>query len=282
MSHAEVIYPPPRTELLNGSRDIFPLIIGAVPFGIIFGAIAVTNGLSPTAAMAMSLFVFAGSSQFIAAGLVGSILAANRLLHGSALAASLFGFGGSAELGAVGILIIVFTTFIVNLRHALYSATLAPHTRHLSQRWLLLLGFLLTDEAFAIAIRRYDQHDTSPNKHWYLFGAAASMYISWQISSLIGLVAGQAIPQDQVRALGLDFAALVAFTGMVVPVIKSRPIFFAVVVAGISSVLFYDLPGKLGLIVAAFAGIGAGVFAESRLSKPRVVVTTAETPPQSD
>lgn len=270
-----------RTEFLAGSRDVFPLIVGAVPFGIIFGAIAVTNGLTPLATIAMSMFVFAGSSQFIAAGLVGSLLAANSLTRGGLLSHSLFGFAGAPQLGTVGILIIIFTTFIVNLRHALYSATLAPHTRHLSQRWLLILGFTLTDEAFAVAVRRYDKTDQSPYKHYYFFGAAISLYIMWQISTVVGLVAGQAIPQDKVGALGLDFAAIVAFTGMVVPVVKTRPIFFAVVVAGLCSVLFYNLPGKLGLIVAAFAGIGAGMFAENQMPKRAVRIDSSQPAPDA-
>jgi len=96
-------------EFWGGVRATIPLVIGAIPFGIIFGALAVNSGLSAGATAAMSAFVFAGSSQFIAAGL----------------------FGGGA-----GVLIIILTTFVVNLRHSLYSVTLAPHMKHLPQRWL--------------------------------------------------------------------------------------------------------------------------------------------------
>ncbi|MGB1289001.1 MAG: AzlC family ABC transporter permease, partial [Aggregatilineales bacterium] len=92
-----------RSEFLNGAKDTIPMIAGAIPFGIIFGTVAVTGGLSPMATLAMSLFVFAGSAQFIAAGLL--------------------------TLG-VGLGIIVFTTLIVNMRHALYSASLAPYMKH--------------------------------------------------------------------------------------------------------------------------------------------------------
>lgn len=113
-------------------------------FAIIFGALAVNSGLSPAAAMGFSIFVFAGSSQFIGSNLVRQ---------------------------GVGIPLIVFTTFIVNVRHALYSATLAPHMKHLPQRWLLPLGFWLTDETFVIVITRYNQPDTSPFKHWYHLGS---------------------------------------------------------------------------------------------------------------
>ena len=98
-----------RSEFWNGVKDTFPLVVGAIPFGIIFGALAVTSGVSPGGALAMSAIVFAGSSQFIAAGLVA---------------------------GGAPLLVIVLTTLVVNLRHALYSASLAPHMKHLPQRWL--------------------------------------------------------------------------------------------------------------------------------------------------
>jgi 4-azaleucine resistance transporter AzlC len=219
-------------------RDTIPLVIGASPFGLIFGAIAVTSGLSPSGAMAMSLFVFAGSSQFIAAGLVAS---------------------------GAGVGIIVLTTFIVNLRHALYSATLAPHLKDLPQRWLAPLGFWLTDESFVVAARRFSQPDPSPFRHWYLLGSAVFMYTNWQVWTYIGLRTGQAVPAEQVAGLGLDFAALATFTGMLVPLLRTRPMFFAALVGGVSAVLFYSLPGKIGLILASLLGVAAGVVSEAQL-----------------
>src|SRR5215213_6522088 len=113
----------PRAEFLAGAKAMIPLVIGGMPFDIIFGALAITKGISIPATMAMSLFVFAGSAQFIAVGLVGA---------------------------GASIPIIILTTFIVNLRHALYSATLAPFVKHLPQRWLLPLAYTLTDESFVV------------------------------------------------------------------------------------------------------------------------------------
>src|SRR5215510_8651043 len=137
-----------RSEFLAGVRATIPLEIGGIPFAIIFGALAVNSGLSPAAAMGFSLFVYAGSAQFIGANLVKQ---------------------------GVGIVLIVFTTFIINVRHGLYSATLAPHVKHLPQRWLLPLGFWLTDETFVMVINRYSQADNSPYKHWFYLGSAVSM-----------------------------------------------------------------------------------------------------------
>lgn len=231
----------PRSEFWAGFRATIPLVIGAIPFGIIFGATAVVNKISPTGTIAMSLFVFAGASQFIAAGMIS---------------------------GGAGILVIVLTTFFVNLRHALYATTLAPHMKHLSQRWLIPLGFWLTDETFVVVATRYNQSDRSPHKHWYHLGSALFMYVNWQCCTLIGLLAANAISPDQVAKLGLEFAVVVTFIGMVIPLIKTRPALLSTITAGAASLVFYGLPGRLGLIVAALLGVGVGLAAETWFKAP--------------
>ena len=235
-----------RDEFLRGVRDTIPLEVGGIPFGIIFGALAVSAGLSPAATMGMSLLVFAGSSQFIAAGLVEQSIATA---------------------------FIILTTFVVNLRHMLYSATLAPHMRHLSQRWLLPLGFWLTDESFAIVIARYNEPDQSPHKHWYFFGSALSMYIMWNVCTLIGLIAGQQVPDA--RGWDLEFAMVVTFIGLIVPMLKDRPVVIAAVVAGVTALLANGMPNKLGLMVGALLGVIAGMIAEA-LHKPESVTLATE------
>lgn len=226
--------PSLRTEFLAGARDTFPLIVGAIPFGLIFGALAAGSGLSFAGTAAMSAFVFAGSAQFIAMGLVAA---------------------------GTGWPFIVLTTFVVNLRHALYSATLAPHVKHLPQQWQVPLAFWLTDETFVIAANRYHRADASAHKHWYWLGSAVFMYVNWQICTWLGLTVGQLLPDA--AAWGLDFAMPVTFIGMVVPYLKNRPMLAAVIVSGLVAVLAYPLPNKLGLIVAAGAGIAAGIVTEN-------------------
>ncbi len=231
-----------RSEFLAGIRDTLPLVLGAIPFAIIFGALAVNSGLSPAAAMGFSIFVFAGSSQFIGSNLVAQ---------------------------GVGIPLIVFTTFIVNIRHALYGATLAPHMKHLPQRWLLPLGFWLTDETFVVVVTRYNQPDKSPFKHWYHLGSSVIMYLNWNFWTFIGIVAGQRIPD--LSAFGLAFAMDVTFIGMVIPQLKNRPMVLAALVAGLSAVALNSLPNKLGLIVAVFIGIAVGIATESLSPKDKFV-----------
>ena len=241
----------PRAELWAGVRDTLPLIAGAIPFGIIFGATASASGLTPVAVIGMSAFVFAGSAQFIAANLVGS--------------------GATLPL-------IILTTLVVNLRHVLYSATLAPHVKKLSQRWLLPLGFWLTDETFAVVSARYSRADESPFKLWYYLGSAVSMYLNWQICTWLGLLLGKLLPDPS--RLSLDFAMVVTFIGIVVPSIRTRPIFISVLVAGISSIMTYPLPNKLGLIITAIAGVAAGVIAESLSTSAQPAQTSSQ--PEAD
>ncbi len=223
-------------QFLHGMKDTIPLILGAIPFGIIFGAIAVTgeNALTPQGTMGMSLFVFAGSAQFIGAGLF---------------------------IEGVGIPFIVLTTFVVNLRHALYSASLAPYMRHLPQRWLLPLGFWLTDETYAVVIRKYQTEKASEYRHWYYFGSALLMYLNWQLCTVIGIVAGQQL--GDAGSWGLDFAMVATFVGITVPLIVNRPMLVCAVVASSTAILANGLPNKLGLMVASLLGIGAGVLAEA-------------------
>ena len=231
----------PRSEFLAGMRDTIPMDVGSIPFGIIFGALAVNAGLSPFGAQAMSLFVFAGSAQFIAAGLVAR---------------------------NVGALFIVVTTFVVNLRHALYSATLAPYLRHVKPRWLPLMGFTLTDETFVIVCKRFEERGALPYGQWYFFGSSAVMYANWQLCTLAGIVAGQTIPNPQ--DWGLDFAATVTFTGMIVSMLRNRSTGLAVIVAGVVALMANPLPNRLGLMLAALAGVVAGVIGKSLFREDQV------------
>jgi 4-azaleucine resistance transporter AzlC len=238
--------PTRRAEFWAGTRAMIPLIIGGIPFGVIYGALAVTSGLSPAAAMGMSLIVFAGSAQFIAIGLVA---------QGAALP------------------LIVLTTFVVNLRHALYAASLAPHVRHLPQRWLVPLAALLTDESFVMTSAHYER-GAAPNTHWYFLGANLAMYVPWQLSTLAGIIFGAVIPN--IAQFGLDFAYSATFIGMLVPMIRNRPVLLAVVVAGATALLGHGLPNQMGLFLAAIAGVIAGVVGERLWPAPTTVLMDTE------
>ena len=211
------------------------MMLGAAPFGLIFGTLAVPSGLSQGGALAMSLIVFAGSSQFIALSLLA---------------------------GQASLVVIVLTTFIVNLRHALYSASLLPYVAELSQGWRALLAFWLTDETFAVVQIRYGAPDASPYKHWFQLGSSLAMYLNWFAWTLVGVFLGRTVPQ--LAHLGLEFAMAATFTGIVVPLLRSRPMVASALVAAAVALLCRNLPYKLGLMLAAGAGVAAGMAFEGR------------------
>jgi 4-azaleucine resistance transporter AzlC len=217
----------------DGVRAEFPLLIGVFPFGMIYGALALNAGLSAPAAQAMSALVFAGSAQFVAA----------QLLHDAAPA-----------------FVILATVAVVNLRHVLYSASLAPYLKNLSLKWKIMLSYLLTDEAYAPTILKYEKEGATPTNHWFLFGAGLALWTTWQISTALGVFLGAAIPDS----LPLDFALPLTFIAMVAPALKNRPMVAAAFSAGCVALLAYSLPFKLGLILAALMGILVGTFLEGR------------------
>ena len=226
-------------EFTQGARDMVPMLLGAIPFGIIFGSLAGAAGLSVWQTLGMSLLVFAGSAQFIALSLLGA---------------------------GVGLAVLLLTTAVVNLRHALYSASLQPFVRHLPARWRVPLAFWLTDEAYAVVQHRYAELDASPNKHWYFLGAALAMYVNWQLCTLVGVIFGQNVPN--LGAWGLDFAMLATFIGIVVPMLRNRPQVAAALSAAAVALVCHELPYKLGLLAAAFSGIVVGVALERRAMAP--------------
>ena len=218
-----------------GVRSEIPLLIGVFPFGLIYGALAINAGLSASAAQLMSSLVFAGSAQFITTELVSQ--------------------------AAPG-LVIILTIAVVNLRHMLYSASLAPYLAPLSTRWKALLAYLLTDEAYAPTVIHYEKEGAKPFSHFFLLGAGLTLWINWQISTALGIFLGAAIPESW----SLDFALPLTFIAMVVPVLKNRPAIAAAISAGVVALFAYAMPYKLGLIVAALVGIIVGTFLEARKS----------------
>ena len=213
-----------------GAISISPLIIGVVPFGIIFGAIAYDLQISMLATVAMSAIVFAGSAQFVALGM---------LAVGS------------------GPLIVIVTSVIINLRHLIYSAWLAPHLSSLPSHWRVLLSFGLTDEVFAIMSRHYNQ-DQTDNSHWFFLGAASVFWFSWSFSSLVGHLMGSGFPA--LNEFGLEIAMPLTFGCMLVLMIKDRATLLATLIACISAYLGQDLPHQLGLMLATILGIGTGYW----------------------
>ena len=214
-----------------GARDTIPMIVGAIPFGILFGTLGISAGLSWWAVMGMSLFVYAGSSQFVAASLVSQ---------------------------GVSSIVIVITTLVVNLRHGLYAASLGSYLSGLPRRWLLPMGFTLTDETYAVVIKRFETDGDVDGRRWYYAGSASLMYGNWQLCTIVGMFFGQQL--QHFGDLGLEFAMVVTFIGIIVPLIRSYPMLVCALVASAVSVILNFLPHKLGLFAGAIAGISVGLL----------------------
>lgn len=211
---------------------MLPIVVGGIPFGMIYGVLARAAGLPPLLAQAMSTIVFAGSAQFIGAQL----------------------FAAATPAG-----IIVLTTFIVNLRHLLYSASAAPHLKHLSPLWKWLLAYFLTDEVYAVTIVHYKRNEPDPaRKHLFLLGAGLTGWSFWQASTALGIFLGAQVPSSW----SLDFTLALTFIGLVVPALRTRPEVVAAAAAGVVAVLGAALPYKLGLMVAVLMGIMMGLLLE--------------------
>lgn len=226
-------------ELLAGIKAELPILLGVVPFGLIYGVLALQAGIPAAAALGMSSILFAGSAQFVATQL----------------------FGAGVPGG-----VLLLTAFIVNLRHLLYSASVAPYVRHLSAGWKWLLAYLLTDEAYAVTITHYATatrqcgNAVTRDGHWFFLGAGLALWTTWQASSAIGIFLGAQVP----AAWQFDFALPLTFIALVRPSLLDRAAITAAVVAGVVATAAVAVPLRLGLVIAALAGIVAGTLIDHR------------------
>jgi 4-azaleucine resistance transporter AzlC len=223
-------------EFRSGIQAELPILIGVAPFGMIYGVLALQAGLPPAEAQAMSAVVFAGSAQIVLTQLV--------------------------NIGAPA-LVMILTVAVINLRHALYSASMAPYVQRLRPAWKLLLSYLLTDEAYVVAILHYDQTEAqaagepqaADQRHWFFLGAGLALWSCWQLSTAVGIFLGAAVP----ASWGLEFTLPLTFIALVVPNLKTRAEAAAALAAGLAALLAFSLPYKLGLIAAALIGVLAGL-----------------------
>ena len=219
----------PLQEFRAGVLAELPLMLGVVPFGLIYGVLGLAAGLPAWAVVSMCFIMFAGSSQIVFVQLWG------------------------AEAPA---LVVGATVGVVNLRHTLYSASVAPYLRALPLRWKLLLSYVLTDEAYAAAIGRLMSGPETPHRHWFLFGTGFTCWASWQLSAVAGVLLGAAIP----ASWSLDFSLALTFLAVVVPALRKRSDVITALSAASVAILAQGLPHKLWIIAAAFAGMAAGAW----------------------
>ena len=209
---------------LKGIIDVSPLMIPVVPFGLIFGVLAIDIGFTPLETMGMSLIVFGGASQIV-------------LLQ-------LFSGGASS-------LVIISSVGAVNSRHLLYGAVVSEHLSDLKLIWKIIISYFLIDQAFAIS-NEYLRRNENKNRYFHLVGAGATCWIIWQSTTFLGIVLGAAIPEK----LGLSFAVPLTFLALLVNDFRKFINVIVIIISGSIATLGYQIiPYKAYVIVAAFVGL---------------------------
>ena len=231
-----------RHAFRQGVRRGAPLLLPTAIWGLVAGVAMVKTGLSVAQALAMTLFVYAGSAQMAVLPLIA--------------------------VGApVGIALLTAT--IVNLRFVIFSATLWPYFGHLPLARRLVLGYFAVDMTVAIFVAHQAEAPTSQcggtAQRWFYLGIAVATWIAWQSASVLGILLAGLIP----ARWGLEFAAILALIVMMAPMLKGRPAVAGCVTAGVIAVLAAPLPLKLGLVLAVIAGVAVAMAADRSAERGR-------------
>lgn len=219
-------------EFKSGVRDSLPVLVGLVPFGLACGIMGITVGMTALETVLMSALVFAGASQFVAMTMLGA--------------------------GAAGWGLIVLTTLLINLRHLLMGASLAPHMNRLPVPVQALLAFGMVDETYALTMDRVLQRGYHPG---YQLGCNLSFYIAWIASTLAGVCLGERIADP--LGWGLDFAMPAMFLALLMPRLADKTgalVCALAAVVAVAGALY--LPGKWYIIIACLAASAAGGLLE--------------------
>ena len=209
---------------LKGIIDVSPLMIPVVPFGLIFGILAIDVGFSPLATMGMSLIIFGGASQIV-------------LLQ-------LFSGGASS-------LVIISSVGAVNSRHLLYGAVVSEHVSDLKLIWKIIISYFLIDQAFAKS-NEYFKKNNDKNKYFHLIGGGVTCWVIWQSTTFLGIILGATIPEK----LGLSFAIPLTFLALLVNDFRKIINLVVIVISGLVATLGYNyIPYKAYVIVAALIGL---------------------------
>jgi 4-azaleucine resistance transporter AzlC len=224
-----------KSSFWRGFRDGAPFVLVAVPFAMLFGVVSSDAGLSVLEALAFSVVVIAGSAQFTALQLMND--------HAPTL-------------------VVLASALMVNLRMAMYSASITPHLGALPLWKRGLVAYFLIDQTYAVSMLDYEKHPDQglSSKLAYFFGSCTPMVPLWYLFTAIGAWVGDAIP----ASIGLDFALPIAFISMIAPGLRTWAHRVAALVAVVAALCLAGLPYNLGLVLASVLGMAAGAEVERR------------------
>lgn len=219
-------YHSTRAEVLDGLRDIVPLVLAAVPIGFVFGAVAAGKGLSAAEVTLMSALVFAGGSQFVAMDL----------------------WTHPASWTALG-----FAALLVNLRHVLMGASLERSLGRFRPWQKIPTLLVMADENWALAEARARLAPLTPA---YYLGLALPFYLGWILSSLSGALFGALM--GDVAVYGLDFAFPAVFIVLLMGFWKGTETGLVLLASAVASLSVHTLvPGAWYIAAGALAGLAA-------------------------
>ncbi|WP_065758658.1 AzlC family ABC transporter permease [Pseudomonas defluvii] len=218
-----------RQAFIHGAIAILPLSLAVAPWGLLAGSMAIEANLTPLEGQGLSAIVFAGAAQLVAIGMLK---------------------------GGANLFSIILTTLLLTSQHLLYGLSMRPVISDLPVRWRVGLGFLLTDEFFALT----SQYDKQQFNRWYALGVGLTFYVAWNLFTLAGIVLGQNIPH--LDKLGLDFSIVATFVALITPLVRNLPTVVCVAVSLFSSVLFSFWHWETALVLAGLLGMSAGFICQ--------------------
>lgn len=220
-----------REGLLTG----LPFTLIGFPFALLFGLVAAEAGFTITQVLAFSAVVFAGASQLTALQMMSE---------------------------AAPLWVVIATAMAVNLRMAMYSASLQPHLGAAPLWQRVFIAYINVDASYAISIQKFEAMPAMsvPNKVAYFFGSVIFMVPLWPLGSYIGAQAGDALPES----IALDFAMPIMFLAVVAPMVRTLAHLGAAVTSIIAAITFSFLPSGIGILFAAFLAMAVGAEIERR------------------
>ena len=212
--------------LTKGLLSVAPHMFSVIPFGIVCGAIGIELGFSPILVYAMSIIIFGGASQIVFLQLLS---------------------GGASTL------IAVTSVGVINSRHLLYGAVLSEYLEKLTLFKKLIISYFIVDQGFAESNKFFKKNKSQINNHYHLLGTGITLWICWQISTILGIILGSFIPDE----LGLKFAVPLTFIAILVNELRKLDQIIVIFVSGISSLLFFEAPLKSYIIISPIIALFA-------------------------
>ena len=220
----------------QGFLDVIPLTIPVIPFGIIYGVTATEIGLSPMITFVMSFVIFAGSSQ---------------------IAFSQLFIAGASPL------VMITSVAVINSRHLLYGAVLSQYLNKLNHYWRFLLSYLMTDQAFSVSLSYFKKNKRIYKPHFHMLGSGFTLWFLWQISTLLGIVLGNIVPEQ----LGLEFTIPLTFLSLIISELRKLDHLIVIIISGLTSLVAYSFPYKIYIIISALLSLSAAYILITKFKK---------------